>query len=265
VTQSKLAALGALTAGIAHEIKNPLNFVNNFAELTVELTKELCQEFSKQAEHLQSDSRAEMSDLLQTLQQNATKIKEHGKRADSIVRSMLQHSRGKSGERQPTDINAMLEEDFNLAFHGMRAQDSNFLIQVEKHLDASIGKVDVVPQEISRVFLNIISNGCYEANKKRMEQNGATSPALILRTRNLGDQFEVRIRDNGRGIPVALRHKIFTPFFTTKPAGQGTGLGLSISYDIIVLQHNGQIDFESEEGEYTEFVIRLPKKQVQKA
>jgi signal transduction histidine kinase len=265
VTQSKLAALGALTAGIAHEIKNPLNFVNNFAELTVELTNELCQEFSKQAEHLQSDSRAEMSDLLQTLQQNATKIKEHGKRADSIVRSMLQHSRGKSGERQPTDINAMLEEDFNLAYHGMRAQDSTFQIQVEKDLDASIGKVEVVPQEISRVFLNIISNGCYEANKKRMEQNGTTSPALILRTRNLGDQFEVRIRDNGRGIPVALRHKIFTPFFTTKPAGQGTGLGLSISYDIIVLQHNGQIDFETEEGKYTEFVIRLPKKQVQKA
>jgi len=254
VTQSKLAALGALTAGIAHEIKNPLNFVNNFAQLSKELVQELEQELRKG-----DQDQAAITELLHTLQQNADRINEHGKRADSIVRSMLQHSRGKAGERQPTDINAMLEEDINLAYHGMRAQDSSFNIKIEKDLDPSIEKLDVVPQDISRVFLNIINNGCYEAHRKKMEKNGSFSPTLCVRTRNLKDKVEIRIRDNGNGIPGAVRNKLFTPFFTTKPAGQGTGLGLSISYDIVVPGHNGQITFETVEGEFTEFVITLPK------
>jgi signal transduction histidine kinase len=184
---------------------------------------------------------------------------EHGKRADSIVRSMLQHSRGKAGERQLTDINAILQEDINLAYHGMRAQDSSFNIKIETDLDPSIGKLDIVPQDVSRVFLNIINNGCYEAHRRKMEQNGNFSPILSVRTRNLGDKVEIRVRDNGNGVPAAVRDKLFTPFFTTKPTGQGTGLGLSISYDIVVRGHNGQISFETEEGHYTEFIITIPR------
>jgi signal transduction histidine kinase len=258
VTQSKLAALGALTAGIAHEIKNPLNFVNNFAELTGDLVTELQQEIDKNRDKLDPVDVTTIDEILDTIQQNTGKINEHGKRADSIVRSMLQHSRGKAGERQPTDINAMLEEDINLAYHGMRAQDSSFNIKIETDLDPAIGKMDVVPQDISRVFLNIINNGCYAANRKKTEQKGSFSPTLSVRTRSLMGQVEIRIRDNGNGIPKEIRDKIFTPFFTTKPAGQGTGLGLSISYDIIVHAHHGELYFESEEGEYTEFIIRLP-------
>ena len=255
VTQSKLAALGALTAGIAHEIKNPLNFVNNFAELSGNLMQELREEMTKEP-----PDKNVLDDILLTLEQNAGKIKEHGKRADSIVRSMLQHSRGKAGERQPTDINAMLEEDINLAYHGMRAQDNSFNIKIETDLDPSIGKLDIVPQDISRVFLNIINNGCYAAHRKKMEQNGSFTPILSVLTRNLKDRVEIRIRDNGNGIPESVREKLFTPFFTTKPAGQGTGLGLSISYDIVVQGHNGQLFFETEEGNFTEFIIRLPGK-----
>jgi signal transduction histidine kinase len=172
---------------------------------------------------------------------------------------MLQHSRGKAGQREPTDINAMLEEDIHLAYHGMRAQDSNFNIKIEKDLDQSIGKLDIVPQDISRVFLNIINNACYAAHRKKVEQNGSFAPTLSVQTRNLKDRVEIRIRDNGNGISVSVRDKLFTPFFTTKPAGQGTGLGLSISYDIVVHGHNGQITFESEEGQYTEFVITIPR------
>lgn len=254
VTQSKLAALGALTAGIAHEIKNPLNFVNNFAELSRELMQELEQELITEPVN-----KAAILDILHTLQQNANRINEHGKRADSIIRSMLQHSRGKAGERQPTDINALLEEDINLAYHGMRAQDSTFNIKIEKDFDQSIGKLEIVPQDISRVFLNIISNGCYEAHRKKLEQNENFSPTLSVSSKNMENQIEIRIRDNGNGIPIAVRDKLFTPFFTTKPAGLGTGLGLSISYDIVVHGHNGQITFESEVGEFTEFIIRLPK------
>ncbi len=255
VTQSKLAALGALTAGIAHEIKNPLNFVNNFAELSKELVKELEEELANDP-----PDKVAIIEILQTLKQNADKINEHGKRADSIVRSMLQHSRGKAGERQPTDLNAMLEEDINLAYHGMRAQDSSFNIKLETDLDPSIGQIEVVPQDISRVFLNIINNGCYEAHRKKMETDGGFTPVLSVNSRNLGEWVEIRVRDNGFGIPAAVRDKLFTPFFTTKPTGKGTGLGLSISHDIIVQGHNGQITFESEEGAFTEFIIRLPRR-----
>jgi signal transduction histidine kinase len=254
VTQSKLAALGALTAGIAHEIKNPLNFVNNFAQLSRDLVQELGEELAKEPQE-----KDVINEILDTLKQNASKIDEHGKRADSIVRSMLQHSRGKAGERQPTDINAMLEEDINLAYHGMRALDNSFNIKIEKDLDQSVGKLEIVPQDVSRVFLNIISNGCYEAHRKKLNADDSFAPLLKVMSRNRSKNVEIRIRDNGNGIPKEIRDKMFTPFFTTKPAGLGTGLGLSISYETVVHGHNGQIYFESEEGQFTEFVIILPK------
>ncbi len=259
VTQSKLAALGALTAGIAHEIKNPLNFVNNFAELITDLVAELREVLSAKTDQSDTAENSATTEILDTLQQNAAKIIEHGKRADSIVKSMLQHSRGKSDERQPTDINAVLAEDINLAYHGMRAQDSSFNIKIETDFDPAVGKLNIVPQDVSRVFLNIITNGCYEAHRKKQEQNGEFSPTLSVKTRNLERLVEVRIRDNGNGIPAAVREKLFTPFFTTKPPGKGTGLGLSISYDVIVHQHGGQLYFESEEGQFAEFIIQLPK------
>jgi signal transduction histidine kinase len=258
VTQSKLAALGALTAGIAHEIKNPLNFVNNYAELSGELVGEVRELCEKQETRLDARTVEALHDLLETLERNTGKIKEHGKRADSIVRSMLQHSRGKAGERQSTDLNLMLEEDLNLAYHGMRAQDPSFNITIEKDLDPSVGRLDVVPQDISRALLNIITNACYETHRKKAAGNQPYSPKLFVRTRRLDDHVEIRIRDNGGGIPVSLREKIFVPFFTTKPTGQGTGLGLSISHDIIARGHRGQLSFESEEGQYTEFIVRLP-------
>ncbi len=259
ITQSKLAALGALTAGIAHEIKNPLNFVNNFAVLMGDLVGELREVLTAPSVKIEPQDKTVVDEILVTLQQNAAKIIEHGKRADNIVKSMLQHSRGKSDERQPTDVNAVLAEDINLAYHGMRAQDSSFNIKIETDFDPAVGKLSIVPQDVSRVFLNIITNGCYEAHRKKQEQDGAFSPTLSVTTRDLKDQVEVRIRDNGNGIPAAIREKLFTPFFTTKPPGKGTGLGLSISYDIIVQQHGGQLTFETSEGEFTEFIIRLPK------
>lgn len=259
VTQSKLAALGALTAGIAHEIKNPLNFVNNFAELIIDLVDELREQFLKQQEKFAKDERAEIEVILTTLQQNALKVQEHGKRADSIVKSMLQHSRGKAGERQLTDLNAVLAEDINLAYHGMRAQDSSFNAKIETDLDPAVGKLNLIPQDVSRVFLNIISNGFYEAHRKKVEQGGEFTPTLTVSSKNIGQLVEVRIRDNGNGIPEKVREKLFTPFFTTKPTGKGTGLGLSLSYDIIVQQHGGELTFESQEGQFAEFIIRLPK------
>ncbi|MBN2355422.1 GAF domain-containing protein [candidate division KSB1 bacterium] len=258
VTQSKLAALGALTAGIAHEIKNPLNFVNNFAVLSQDLVDDLGQEIDQVKEKLTPEETENIQELLDTIKQNTGKINEHGKRADSIVRSMLQHSRGKAGEKQSTDINAMLEEDIALAYHGMRAQDSSFNIKIETDLDRNIGKLEVVPQDISRVFLNIISNGFYEAHKRKQTAGDGFEPLMRVTSQRLKDVVEIRIRDNGNGIPDEVREKLFTPFFTTKPAGQGTGLGLSISYDIITHEHHGELNFDSEEGAYAEFIIRLP-------
>jgi len=259
VTQEKLASLGALTAGIAHEIKNPLNFVNNFAELAVELVDELKESIETQKENLDTKELEKLHEILNDLEQNAKKINEHGKRADSIIKSMLQHSRGKKGEPQETDINAMIEEDLNLAYHGMRAQDASFNVTIEKSFDEACDKIKIVPQDISRVFLNIISNGFYEIHKKKMEKNGEFSPLLSIKSINLDKQVEVRIRDNGNGIPKDVQERLFNPFFTTKPTGMGTGLGLSISYDIIVQEHKGDISFETEEGEFTEFIISLPK------
>jgi signal transduction histidine kinase len=259
VTQSKLAALGALTAGIAHEIKNPLNFVNNFSALIMDMTDELQELFEKEKETLNPQTSAEIIELLATLQQNAAKIKEHGTRADSIVRNMLQHSRGKAGERKLTEVNVMLEENINLAYHGMRAQDGSFNIQIETVLDPGVGSINIVPQDISRVVLNIVSNGFYEAHRKKQNMGGDFTPKLIVKSRTVAHGIEISIRDNGNGVPAAIRGSLFTPFFTTKPTGQGIGLGLSLSHDIIVQGHNGQLFFETEEGVYTEFIIRLPK------
>ena len=259
VQTEKMASLGQLTAGIAHEIKNPLNFVNNFSELSGELIQEMMEELAKLAQNIDEKDMDYFTGILQDLQGNVKKINDHGKRADSIIRGMLLHARGKSGERQPTDMNTMLAEYVNLGYHGMRATDSTFNIELESDYDPELGLVVVVPQDISRVFLNIINNAFYSTAQKKRELLDAYFPVLKVSTRNLGETVEIRIRDNGKGMPASVIEKVFNPFFTTKPAGSGTGLGLSISFDIIVQQHQGQIMVDSVEGEYAEFIIILPK------
>ena len=260
VLSEKMASLGQLTAGIAHEIKNPLNFVNNFAALSSDLTRELRDEVNKQKDRIDPNNVTAIEDLLNDLEQNVTKINDHGKRADSIVKGMLLHSRGKSGERQPTDINALLAEYVNLAYHGLRAQDQSFNIKIETEYDPSIGVMNVVPQNLSRVFLNIVNNGCYSTNEKKKTKGAGFSPTIWISTKNFSDKVEIRIRDNGNGIPKSVLDKIFNPFFTTKPTGIGTGLGLSLSYDIIVQEHKGEIKVDTKEGEFAEFIIILPKR-----
>jgi signal transduction histidine kinase len=258
VHAQKMAALGQVTAGIAHEIKNPLNFVNNFAALSVELLDEL-KEAARAVGALDPGKRAEIVETIRVLTGNLEKIVEHGRRADGIVRSMLQHSRGSSEEWQPTDLNALAEEALNLAYHGARAQDPNFDIALEHDLDSNLAPVDVVPQELTRVLLNLIGNGFYAAEKRSRESDGTYRPALKVTTREFGESVEVRVRDNGVGIPLENRDKLFQPFFTTKPTGEGTGLGLSISYEIVTQQHGGTITVDSEVGDFTEFTVRLPR------
>jgi two-component system NtrC family sensor kinase len=251
IHSEKMASLGELTAGIAHEIKNPLNFVNNFSEVSGELVEEMKQE-------LQNNNKEEALEIAEDLKQNLEKINHHGKRADSIVKGMLLHSRGSSGEKALTDINDLLEQYVNLAYHGMRAQNKDFNITIERDYDKSLDKISVVPQDISRVFLNIINNGCYAANDKKKKDGEGFSPTIKVSTKNLKDKVEIRIADNGNGVPDKIKDKLFQPFFTTKPTGEGTGLGLSLSYDIVVKQHGGEIKIESKEGEGAEFVITLP-------
>ena len=259
VQSEKMASLGQLTAGIAHEIKNPLNFVNNFSELTIDLIKELTEELERLSDSIQAKDKEYLMEITSDIRSNALKINDHGKRADSIVRGMLLHSRGKAGDIQPTDINAVLAEYVNLGYHGMRAQDNGFNIKIESDYDTQIGMINVVPQDISRVFLNIINNACYSTNLKKKELKDAYFPLLEVYTKNYEKKVEIRIRDNGKGIPQEILDKIFNPFFTTKPAGQGTGLGLSLSYDIIVKEHLGEMKVESKEGEFAEFLITIPK------
>jgi signal transduction histidine kinase len=259
VHAQKMAALGQLTAGIAHEIKNPLNFVNNFADLSVELLDELQQTSAPAVAALAEDTRAEIDEIVQMLTGNLAKIAEHGKRADGIVKSMLEHSRGVSGERRVVDLNALLEEALNLAYHGARAQDASFNVTLECELDHSMTPVELVPQDMTRVFLNLFGNGFYAAAKRRLQAGDGFRPVLSVATRDVGGDVEIRVRDNGIGIPAELRDKLFQPFFTTKPTGEGTGLGLSISYDIVTQQHGGTIEVDSREGEFTEFTIRLPR------
>ena len=257
VQTEKLASLGQLTAGIAHEIKNPLNFVNNFSALSGELIDELNELLGSAA--LDGKVREEIDELALMLKGNLEKVVQHGKRADSIVKNMLLHSREGSGERRPADINTIVEESLNLAYHGARAEKSGFNITLQRDLDPSAGVIDLYPQEITRVFLNLISNGFYAANKRREAGDNGFEPLLTATTKNLGNRVEIRIRDNGTGIPADVKEKMFNPFFTTKPAGEGTGLGLSMSHDIIVKQHGGRIDVETEPGAFTEFIITLPR------
>jgi GAF domain-containing protein len=257
VQTQKLASLGQLTAGIAHEIKNPLNFVNNFSAVSVELIDELRQGLSGP---LDDKLRAQICEIADMLQGNLDKVVQHGQRADAIVKNMLLHSREGSGEHRPVDINALVEESLNLAYHGARAEQQGFNITLERSLDPAAGEADLFPQDVTRALLNLISNGFYAAIRREAQADGADyEPILAASTRDLGDRVEIRIRDNGTGIPAEVKEQMFNPFFTTKPAGEGTGLGLSISHDIIVKQHGGSIEVDTQPGEYTEIKITLPR------
>jgi signal transduction histidine kinase len=260
IQAEKMASLGQLTAGIAHEIKNPLNFVNNFASLSVELLDELKEETAPAVAALGDEKRAEVDETIGLLTGNLEKIAEHGARADGIVKSMLEHSRGTSGERREVDLNNLVEEALNLAYHGARAQDQTFNIILERDFAPGIAPIELAPQDVTRVLLNLFGNGFYAATKHHKEAGDATFfPALTVTTRDLGDGIEIGVRDNGSGIPPEIKDKLFQPFFTTKPTGEGTGLGLSISYDIVTQQHGGTIAVDSEVGAYTEFRVRLPR------
>jgi two-component system, NtrC family, sensor kinase len=258
VQTEKLASLGQLTAGIAHEIKNPLNFVNNFSAVSVDLIDEMQE--SLESMQLDEGKRTEMNQLAKTLRGNLEKVVQHGKRADAIVKNMLLHSRQGSGEHRPVDVNALVEESLNLAYHGARAEKQGFNITLKRSFDPNAGEIDVFPQEITRVLLNLISNGFYAATKRKAQVDGdGYEPTLAAATKNLGGSVEIRIRDSGAGIPPEVKEKMFNPFFTTKPAGEGTGLGLSLSYDIVVKQHGGSIEVDTQPGEFTEFKVILPR------
>jgi signal transduction histidine kinase len=255
----KMASLGQLTAGIAHEIKNPLNFVNNFAGLSVELLDELKEAAAPAIDALDQNARAEIDETIEMLTGNLDKIAEHGRRADGIVRSMLEHSRGASGERRAVDLNGLIDEALNLAYHGSRAQDQSFNVTLERDFAAGMAPIELVPQDITRVCLNLFGNGFYAAAKRQREGGDPKfKPTLRVSTRDLGNAVEIRIRDNGIGIPEDIKDKLFQPFFTTKPTGEGTGLGLSISYEIVTQEHGGAITVDSRVGAFTEFAIRLP-------
>ncbi|GAA4429208.1 hypothetical protein GCM10023188_14290 [Pontibacter saemangeumensis] len=256
IQQEKLASLGELTAGIAHEIQNPLNFVNNFSEVSSELLDELQ---AGPLQHLPEADKESASEIMQHLTHNLEKIHHHGKRADSIVKGMLQHTRASTGQKEPTDINALADEYLRLSYHGLRAKDKSFQAKIETHFESDLPALEVVPQDIGRVLLNLFNNAFYAVQQKKAATNQeGYQPLVRVSTSHKKGILEVRVRDNGGGIPESVRSKIFQPFFTTKPAGQGIGLGLSLSYEIITKGHKGEIRVESEEGEYTEFVIRLP-------
>jgi two-component system NtrC family sensor kinase len=251
VAHEKLASLGALTAGIAHEIRNPLNFVTNFAQLSVELVREL-------REQMPSASR-ETAELLEALEQNVAKIEEHGRRADHIVDSMLLHARSQPGERQKVDVNTLVTESVNLAYHGLRGQDPSLQVTIEMDLDRILPPLEVSPQDLSRVVLNLMNNALYAVHHKRQMLGPPFQPRVVVRTHQDEETVVLHFWDNGEGVAPELREKIFSPFFTTKPAGVGTGLGLSISYDIVVQMHKGTLRVESEPGVYAEFIVTLPK------
>ena len=255
VQSEKMASLGELTAGIAHEIQNPLNFVNNFSEVSTELIAEL-------KEALNKDKTEEAIEIANDIDSNLEKINHHGKRADAIVKGMLQHSRTSSGQKEPTDINALADEYLRLSFHGLRAKDKVFNatipIAIGTDFDDSIGKVDVIPQDIGRVLLNLFNNAFYVVSEKFKLNLEDYEPTLTVSTKKVGSKLEIRVKDNGNGIPASVKEKIFQPFFTTKPTGQGTGLGLSLSYDI-VKAHGGELKVETKEGEGCTFIVQLPE------
>ena len=258
VQTQKLALLGQLTAGIAHEIKNPLNFVNNFSGISAELVGEL--QDTLKGMPLDDKARTEINELTDTLKSNFDKVVHHGRRADAIVKNMLQHSREGSGEHRVIDINALVEESLNLAWHGARAETQGFEVKLKQSFDPSAGGADVFPQDIRRALLNLIANGFYAAIRRRAETNGGDyEPTLTASTKNLGDRVEISIRDNGTGMTPDVKEKMFNPFFTTKPTGEGTGLGLSISHDVIVKQHAGSIEVDTQPGQFTEIIVTLPR------
>ncbi len=254
IQTAKMASLGELTAGIAHEIQNPLNFINNFSEVSVELLNELRE--GKMNKSSASDN-AETDGIISDLADNLKKINDHGKRADAIVKGMLQHSRANTGKKEPTDINALADECLRLSYHGLRAKDKEFNANFTTDLDESIGNIEVVPQDIGRVLMNLYNNAFYSVNEKKKQRNSAFEPLVSVTTKKIDNKIELSIKDNGMGIPQKVLDKIFQPFFTTKPTGQGTGLGLSLSYDIIKA-HGGEIKVDTEEGTFAEFIIRLP-------
>jgi signal transduction histidine kinase len=261
VQTEKLASLGQLTAGIAHEIKNPLNFVNNFSALSAELTEELKDVLKSAA--ISDKMREDIDELTGMLKDNLEKVVQHGKRADSIVKNMLLHSRQGGGELRAADINALVDESLNLAYHGARAENPQFNVTLRRNFDPAVGMFEVFPQEITRVLLNLISNGFYAVTRRKFESGGAGfEPVVSATTHAHAEHVEIRIRDNGAGIPLEVKEKIFNPFFTTKPAGEGTGLGLSMSHDIVVKQHGGRIDVDTESGAFTEFIVTLPRKRL---
>ncbi len=254
IQSAKMVSLGELTAGIAHEIQNPLNFVNNFSEVSVELLGELREETVNK---FTGSDKTEADDIINVLAENLKKIYDHGKRADSIVKGMLQHSRTSTGNKELTDINALADEYLRLSYHGVRAKDKEFNSNFTSHFDDSIGRIEVVPQDIGRVLLNLYNNAFYAVNKKKKQGAREFEPLVSVSTKRVGNHVEISVKDNGTGIPQSILDKIFQPFFTTKPTGQGTGLGLSLSYDIIKAQ-GGEFKVETKEGEYAEFIIQLP-------
>jgi signal transduction histidine kinase len=260
IANEKLASLGALTSGIAHEIKNPLNFVNNFADLSTELVEELDLELSNCQFKINEKDINPMKEILENIKSNLTKISEHGKRADRIVHSMLQHSRGSRGEFQMTDLNSFIEQYVSFALESMRAKDSSFKLDVERSYDEKVGRININPPSLSQAILNIINNSIYATTVKKKTAGNEYVPKLSVNTKDLGEKIEVRFRDNGSGISKKIVGKIFEPFFTTKPAGEGTGLGLSLTFDIVAKMHKGELDVDSNEGQYTELIIALPKK-----
>ncbi|MHC1706913.1 MAG: ATP-binding protein [Bacteroidales bacterium] len=259
VQSEKLASLGQLVAGIAHEIQNPLNFVNNFAGLSIDLASELKENLEKIKESIDNDTFLDMDEVTDMIASNVTKIQEHGKRAESIVKGMLQHSRGRTGEFELVDINNMVSEYVNLSYHGMRAKDKSFNTAIKTELDPAVGKCYVVPQDLSRVILNIVNNSCYAVDQKVKLQGSGYRPEITVTTKKTGKNIQISIHDNGIGIPQSVVDKIFNPFFTTKPTGQGTGLGLSMSFDIISQIHKGKLEVKTQEGEFTEFIITIPE------
>ncbi|MGB3767264.1 MAG: ATP-binding protein [Phormidesmis sp.] len=259
IAQERLASLGSLSAGIAHEIKNPLNFVNNFSELSVELADELNEALEAQKEQLDPAFFADAAEIVDTLRANISKIDHHGKRADKIVANMLMHSRSGEVEWSMIDVNALVAEAVNLAYHGMRAKQSAFNLEFDNDYDQNLPLIRGSAQDLNRVFLNIASNACYAIYQRQLSEGNGFTPLLKVRTRNRGDSVEVYIRDNGTGMSPEIKSKIFDQFFTTKPTGEGTGLGMSLSYGIIVDQHCGQMKVASEVGRYTDFVVTLPQ------
>ncbi|HEX4876182.1 MAG TPA: ATP-binding protein, partial [Chitinophagaceae bacterium] len=251
IQSEKMASLGELTAGIAHEIQNPLNFVNNFSEVSKELLEEMKDAVEKGNVE---DAKEIMHDVIQNLE----KINHHGKRADGIVKGMLQHSRAGSGQKEMTDINVLCDEYLRLAYHGFRAKDKSFNAKFEADLDAAVGKINLLPQDMGRVVLNLINNAFYAVSERKKANEPGYEPTVTVSTLKKGNTVEIKVTDNGTGIPQKVLDKIFQPFFTTKPTGQGTGLGLSLSYDIVTKAHGGELKVETKEGEGTTFIIQIP-------